>query len=52
MFCMYFMFKKISLGGFTGTGEAKYKGFSQEYFQKHFKFPFKIHLIIEKQLCS
>ena len=37
MFCMYFMIKKITLEGFTGTGEAKYEGFSQEYFQKPLK---------------
>ena len=37
MFCMYFMINNNSLEGFTGTGEAKYKGFSQEYFQKTLK---------------
>ena len=28
VFCMYFMIKKTALEGFTGTGEAKYEGFS------------------------
>ena len=28
VFCMYFMIKKTTLEGFTGTGEAKYEGFS------------------------
>ena len=34
VFCMYFMIKETTLEGFIGTGEAKYEGFSQEYFQK------------------
>ena len=37
MFCMYFMINKMNLEGFTVLGEAKYKGFSQEYFQKPFQ---------------
>ena len=54
MFCMYFMIKQISLGGFTGTGEAKYNGFSQEYFQKTLKMTLIISLIIERKkvVCS
>ena len=28
VFCMYLMIKKTTLEGFTGTGEAKYEGFS------------------------
>ena len=37
VFCMCFMIKKTTLEGFIGIWEAKYEGFSLEYFQKRFK---------------
>ena len=37
VFCMCFMIKKMTLEGFIGIWEAKYEGFSLEYFKKKIK---------------